>query len=174
MHPIRAGRIPCVADKNFAAQIRAGRNDHTLCAVLTVQLGHDALDVPILDLDRDDLCLMDGKPGRQLQRMFHIFVIPLAVGLDPQGMDCRAFALVEHPALQIGRIGGQTHHAAQCIQLPDQRSLGRSANAGIAGHIADGIQTHGEHRRFCAQRCGSVGGFNARMARADHDDVIIS
>ena len=42
---------------------------------------------------------MDGKARRQLKGVLHIFVVTLAVGLDAQGVDGRAFALVEHPAL---------------------------------------------------------------------------
>ena len=117
---------------------------------------------------------MDGKAGRQFQRVLHIFVVTFAVGLDPQGMDCRALALVQHPALQIGGIRRQTHHAAECIQFTYQRSFCRSANARIAGHIADGIQAHGKNSRLRAQCGRRMGRFNARMARTDHDDVIIS
>ena len=70
--------------------------------------------------------------------------------------------------------GRQTHHAAKCIQFTYQRSFCRSTNAGIAGHIADGIQAHGKNSRLRAQCGRRMGRFNARMARTNHDDVIIS
>ena len=60
---------------------------------------------------------MDGQTRRQFQRMFHIFVVALAVGLDAQRMDRRAFALVQHPTLQIGGVRRQTHHTAKSIQF---------------------------------------------------------
>ena len=42
------------------------------------------------------------------------------------------------------------------------------------GHIADGVQTHGEHGGPGAQ-CGSgVGRFDAGMPGTDHNDIIIS
>ena len=174
MHPVRAGGIPCITHKNFAAQIRAGGNDHALGAVFAVQLGHDALHTAVLGLNAHDLCLMDGKAGRQLKGVLHIFVVALAVGLHTQGVDSRAFAPVEHPALQIGGIRSKAHHAAQCIQFTYQRAFCSAANAGIAGHVANGIQTHGKHGRFRAQCRGGVGGFDAGVTGTDDDDVIIS
>ena len=174
MHAVRAGGIPRIAHKNFAAQIRAGGNDHALGAVLAVQLGHNALHMAVLRLNAHDLCLMDGKAGRPLKGMLHVFVVALAVGLHAQGVDSRALALVEHPALQIGGIRSKAHHTAQCIQFAYQRSFRCAANAGIAGHIANGIQTHGKHGRFRAQCRGGVGGFDAGVAGTDDDNVIIS
>ena len=53
----------------------------------------------VLHLDGNDFRLMDSQPRRQLKGVLHIFVVTLAVGLDAQGVDGRAFALVEHPAL---------------------------------------------------------------------------
>ena len=94
--------------------------------------------------------------------------------MHPQRVHGGAFALVQHPALQIGGVCRQTHHAAQRVHLPHQRALGGAADAGVAGHIADGVQTHGKDSRFCAQYSSCVGGFDARMAGADDDDIIIS
>ena len=174
VHPVRAGSIPRIPHKNFATEVGACSNDHALGSVLAVQLGDNALHVAVFHLDGNHFRLMDGKAGRQFQRVLHIFVVTFTVGLDPQGMDCRALALVQHPALQVGGIRRQTHHAAECIQFTYQRSFCCSTNAGIAGHIADGIQAHGKNSRLRAQ-CGCrMGRFNARMARTDHDDVIIS
>ena len=51
------------------------------------------LTLPLLHLDGNDFRLMDGKAGRQLQRVLHIFVVSFAVGLDAQGVDGRALPL---------------------------------------------------------------------------------
>ena len=174
VHSVRAGGIPRIAHKDLAAEVGARGDDHTFGPILAVQLGHNPLHMAVLHLDGDDLRLMDGQTRRQFQRMFHIFVVALAVGLDAQRMDRRALALVQHPALQIGGVRRQAHHAAESIQFTYQRPFCGPANAGVAGHIADGIQAHGEHRRLRAQRCSRMGRFNARMACADHNDVIIS
>ena len=174
VHPIRTGSIPRITDKNFTTQIGARGNDHTLCAVLPVQLGHNALDMAVLHLNAHHLGLMDGKAGREFKGVLHIFVVALAVGLNAQGMNGRAFALVQHPALQVGGIRRKAHHTAQRIQFTHQRSFCSSADAGIAGHVANGIQAHGKHRRFGTQRSSSVGRFNASVARAYYDHIIIS
>ena len=174
MHPVRAGGIPGIAHKNFAAQIRAGGQHHTLGAVLAVQLGDHALHMALLHLKAHYLGLMDGQTRGQFQRVLHVFVVALAVGLHPQGVYGRAFALVEHPALQIGGVRRQTHHTAQGIQLPHQRSLCGAADAGVAGHIADGIQAHGEHGGLRTQHSRRVGRFDAGMTGTNDNDVIVS
>ena len=58
---------------------------------------------------------MDGKAGSKLQCVLHVFVVAFAVGLYPQCVHRRALALVQHPALQVGGIRRQTHHAAKGI-----------------------------------------------------------
>ena len=174
VHPVRAGGVPCITHKNFAAQIRAGGNDHAFGAVFPVQLGHNALHTAVLGLDAHNLSLMDGKAGREFQCMLHIFMVALAVGLHTQGVHRRAFALVEHPALQISGICSKAHHAAKRIQFTYQRAFCRAANAGVAGHVANGIQTHSKHGRSRAQRCGGVSCLDAGVAGTDDDNVIIS
>ncbi len=46
VHSVRAGRIPRIPDKNFAAQVGARGNDNTLGPIFPVELGHHALDFP--------------------------------------------------------------------------------------------------------------------------------
>ena len=174
VHAVRARRIPRIAHKNFAAEVRAGGQHHALGGVFAVQLGDNALHMAVFHFQRHHLSLMDGQPRGLFQRVLHVFVVAAAVGLHPQCVHGGAFALVQHPALQIGGVCRQTHHAAQRVHLPHQRALGGAADAGVAGHIADGIQTHGKDGRFCAQHSSCVGGFDARMASADDDDIIFS
>ena len=174
VHPIRARRIPRIAHKNFAAEVRTGGKHHALGGVFAVQLGDNTLHMTVFHFQRHHLGLMDGQTRGLFQRMLHVFVVAAAVGLHPQCVHGGAFALVQHPALQVGGVCRQTHHAAQRVHLPHQRALGSAADAGVAGHIADGVQTHGKDSRFCAQHSSCMGGFDARMASADDDDIIIS
>ena len=174
VHPIRARRIPRIAHKNFAAEVRTGGKHHTLGGVFAVQLGDNTLHMAVFHFQRHHLGLMDGQTRGLLQRVLHVFVVAAAVGLHPQCVHGGAFALVQHPALQVGGVCRQTHHAAQRVHLPHQRALGSAADAGVAGHIADGVQTHGKDGRFCAQHSSCMGGFDARMASADDDDIIFS
>ena len=77
-------------------------------------------------------------------------------------------------AIEAEGIRRKAHHTAQRIQFAYQRSFCSSADAGIAGHVANGIQAHGKHRRFGTQRGSSVGRFNASVARAYYDHIVIS
>ena len=174
VHPVRAGSIPRIAHEYFAAEVRTGGQHHALGGVLAVQLGDNALHMTVLDFQRHHLGLMDSQTRGLFQHVLHVFVVAAAVGLHPQCVHGGAFALVQHPALQVGSVCRQTHHAAQRVHLPHQRALGGAADAGVAGHIADSVQTHGKDGRFCAQHSSCVGGFDARMASADDDDIIIS
>ena len=115
VHAVRAGGIPGIAHKDLAAQIRAGGQHHALCGVLAVELGNDALHPAVFHLKAHHLGLMDGKAGGKLQCVLHVFVVAFAVGLHPQCVHRRALALVQHPALQVGGIRRQTHHAAKGI-----------------------------------------------------------
>ena len=146
----------------------------TNAAEIAVELGNDALHPAVFHLKAHHLGLMDGKAGGKLQCVLHVFVVAFAVGLHPQCVHRRALALVQHPALQVGGIRRQTHHAAKGIQFTHQRSFCSAADAGVAGHIADGVQTHGEHGGLCAQCSGGVSRLDAGMPGTDHDDIIIS
>ena len=174
MHTVRAGGIPGIAHKDLAAQIGAGGQHHALCGVLAVELGNDALHMALLHLKAHYLGLMDGKAGGKLQCVLHVFVVAFAVGLHPQCVHRRALALVQHPTLQVGGIRRQTHHTAKGIQFTHQRSFCSATDAGIAGHIADGVQTHGKHGGPGAQCGGGVGRFDAGMPGTNDDHIIIS
>ena len=99
-------------------------------------------------------------------------MVALAVALQAQAVHGGALAEIQHPALQHGGIGRLGHLAAQGIQLPDKVALGGAADAGIAGHIADGIQRDGEDDGAAAQTGGGEGGFDAGVARADDGDIV--
>ena len=161
-----------ITHKNAAAQICAGRNHDRPAGIVSVQVGVNAADLPVLHINADDFSLMDVKVGGLFQRVLHPDMVSLAVGLYPQAVYGRAFAAVEHPALQVGRIGGKAHQAAQCIDLTHKMPLGRAADGRVAGHIADEIQRQREHRRPCPQPCRRVGSLYSRMPRPDDDDIV--
>ena len=83
-----------------------------------------------------------------------------------------AFAAVEHPALQIGGVCGQTHQPAERIDLPHKMPLGRAADGRVARHIADEIQRQRKHRGPCPQPCRRMRRLDPRMPRTDDNDVV--
>ena len=87
-------------------------------------------------------------------------------------MDCWAFSPVQHPVLNAAGVRRPAHFAAQCVQLPDQVSLSRAANGGVAGHVANGVQIDGKNDSFHSQPRSRQGRFNSSMPGA-HDRHII-
>ena len=101
-------------------------------------------------------------------------MVALAVALQPQAVHRGALAEIERPALQHGGVGRLGHLTAEGIQLPDKVTLGGAADAGVAGHIADGIQRDGKDDGTAAQPCGGKGGLDAGVACADDGDIELS
>ena len=162
------------AHKDAPAQGGAGGNDTGLAAVVAAQRREDAHDLAVLHIHAHHLGLVNVQILGLFQGVFHPHVVPFAVGLYPQAVHGGTFAPVEHPALQKGGVRPQAHQAAQGVHLPHQMPLGRAADGRVAGHVADKVQCQGEHGGFGAQHRRRMGGFDARVARAHHDHVIVS
>ena len=115
---------------------------------------------------------MDVEVGGLLQRVLHPDVVALAVCLHAQTVYGGALAAVEHPALQVGGVCGQTHQPAERIDLPHKMPLGRAADGRVARHIADEIQRQRKHRGPCPQPCRRMRRLYSRMPRTNDDDVV--
>lgn len=85
-------------------------------------------------------CLLEVEIFLLLDNLLHIDVIALPVRLHPQGVDGRAFAAVEHPALNKGSVRRLSHLAAQRVDLPHQMAFGGPADRRIAGHVGKAVQ----------------------------------
>ena len=120
----------------------------------------------------DHLALADGQMILGKERALHALLVFALIGLRAQGMHSRAFAAVEHAALQGGIVDGAAHFAAQCVHLAHQMSLARAADGGIAGHQGYRIQIEGKQQRFAAHARAGKRSLAARVARADYDDII--
>ena len=104
-----------------------------------------------------DMISADGKQGAALANASLSGALAKKIGAEKEAL-----------------TGLQAHHTAKSVQFTHQRTFCSSTNAGVTGHIADGIQTHGKDCRLCPQRGGGMGCLNAGMARTNDDDVIIS
>ena len=105
--------------------------------------------------------------------LHHLLVLP-AVGLSPQGPYSGALAPVEHAVLDAGFVRGLAHFTAQRVQFPDQMALARTADGGIAGHVAHCVQIDGEAHRAQAHPGRGQCSLNSRVARADDGDIKLS
>ena len=94
-----------------------------------------------------------------------------AVRLGAGGAHGRALAGVEHPELDARVIRGQTHGAAQRVDLLDQVALADTADGGVAGHLAEGLDVVRQQQGITPHARRGEGRLGARMAAADHDDV---
>ena len=122
----------------------------------------------------DDLGLAQMEVFLQLQSVLHAGAVLPAVDLGAQGMDGRTLAAVEHAALQKAFVGRAAHFAAEGVNLPDEMALCRPADGRVAGAIAHRVHIDGEDGRLTAEARRRQSGLNARVPRADDDDVVIS
>ena len=171
---VRTGGIAGLSHKDAASQIGAGGDDHGLGAVEGPQPGDNAGDAAVFHGDVGDLGLLKFQIFAAFQEMFHVFVVALAVGLHPQGMDRRAFAQIEHPALEKGGVGGHGHDAPQSVDLPHQMTLGGATDGGVTGQVGHPVQGKGKQGGFGSQLGGGMGCLDAGMACADHHHFIIA
>ena len=65
---------------------------------------------------------------------------PVLLTLTTRSAHTRPLVPVQGPELDSRGIGIDTHHAAQGVDLSDHVALCQSADCGITGHLADGIQ----------------------------------
>ena len=108
------------------------------------------------------------------ERVLHHGLILPPVGLRAQRVHGRPFAAVEHPVLNAGLIGRARHLPAERIELAHEVALARTADGGVAGHVADGIHIDGKADGVQPQPGGGQRGLNARVPRADNGDVAAS
>ena len=170
VHTVGAGFDHHLTGDDGAVQKGAGGDNHGLGFINGTQLGLYTGDGSIFCQNLQDLSLFQLQVFLLFQGVLHIFLIFAPVGLGPQGMDCRAFAFIQHPVLDAGVVCGNTHLPAQRVQLPDQVALAGAADGRIAGHIAHRVQRHGKQHRLQPHAGASQCRFDAGVTRADDSD----
>jgi hypothetical protein len=96
------------------------------------------------------------------------------VGLGPRRPDCRSAAAIQELELYACSVDCLTHQSAKRIDLPDQVTLRRAANRGIARHVRNGVSTESAQPDASPQSRRRPCGFHAGVAAADHDDIEIN
>ena len=115
--------------------------------------------------------LKQPEPGLVFQAAANGGLVQHAVGLGPGRTHCGALAGVENPELDAALVGGQRHGTAHGVDLLDQMPLADAADRRVAAHLAQRLNVVGEQQSLAAHAGRSQGGFGARMAPANHDDV---
>ena len=170
--PLRAALPLRLTDEDFTLQIYARAYHGGAAGNMIARFGYDCADAAPMGFQTDYLALADGQMILSKERALHALLVFVLIGLRAQGMHSRAFAAVEHAALQGGIVDGAAHFAAQCVHLAHQMSLARAADGGVAGHQGYRIQIEGKQQRFAAHARAGKRSLAARVARADYDDII--
>ena len=161
------------ADDNARLQIYAGADDGRLAGDAGARGGLHARHMAALHIDLLNLRLAQIQLFAVVHRAAHTLLVLLLVGLGAQTVHRRAFAGVEHTALNEHIVNRPAHLAAQRVQLAHQMALRRAADGRVAGHHGQGIQVQGGKQRAVPQARAGQRGLAARVARADDDDVVI-
>ena len=110
--------------------------------------------------------------------------MPAALAVDQQAVSQRVeyptgqplqtvqAAVVEQAHLDESLVGQLTHGAAQGVNLTDQMTLGRAADAGVAAHPANRIQIHGQQQGSAAHIGRRQRRFDSGVSPADHNDIV--
>ena len=69
-------------------------------------------------------------------------------------------------------VGDFAHDAAEGVDLADQVAFGDAADGGVAGHLRNQVQVHGDHGGPQPNAGAGAGGFAPGVARADDNDVV--
>ena len=171
-------RIPCPArgvivqpHMDLAVQESTRRQHHGLGLETDTHLGHGTHHPVTLHHQVIHRLLEQPQVGLVLQRAAHGGLVQNAVGLGAGGAHGRAFAGIQNPELDARLVGGQRHHAAQRVHLFDQVAFANAADAGVAAHLAQGLDVVGQQQSLAAHAGRGQGSLGSGVAAADNDDV---
>jgi hypothetical protein len=94
------------------------------------------------------------------------------VALRAWGPDGGSAAGVEQAELDSDGVGDFAHDAAEGVDFADKVAFGDAADGGVAGHLRDEVEVHGDHRGAEAQAGAGSGGFATGVAGSDDDDLV--
>ena len=104
----------------------------------------------------------------------HALLVFPFIGLSAERLHRRAFGGVEQTHLDLSGIGIDAHLAAEGVDLPYHMALGGPAHAGVTGHESDMVEAQRQQKGLHAQPRRGQRRFDAGMAAADDDNIVIS
>ena len=120
----------------------------------------------ILDRLRDDF-----KIGLRADGLLHMPAIELAVRLRARPLHGRPLGAVQHAELDARLVDHAAHQPVERIDLADEMPLAKTADRGIARHLADGFELMRDERRARAHARRRGGRLAARVPASHNDDV---
>jgi hypothetical protein len=113
------------------------------------------------------------QAGLRLQHFAHFHAVKLLVALGARAPDGRAARGVEQAELDADGIGDLAHDAAESVHFADEMPLGDAADGGIATHLGDQVEVHGDERGFKAHARRAHCRFAAGVTCAYHHHIVL-
>jgi len=117
--------------------------------------------------------LLDAEVGLALENLAHADAVHFLIALRARRPDGGAAAGIEQAELDADGVGDFAHDAAERVDFADEMALGDAADSGVAGHLRDEVEVHGDHGSFEAHARAGAGGLATGVTGADDDDVVI-
>ena len=156
-----------------AVQERAGRDHEGIARDRVAVLQRESGDAPLVDENPAGLADNPGDARLRVERRAHPGAVTAFVGLRARRPHGRTTAGVEQLELDAGRVDRETHQTAHRVDLADEMPLRGPADGRIAWHVRDGVvreRTDGDVESHPRRR---PRGFDARVPRPDHDDLVM-
>jgi hypothetical protein len=144
-----------------------------LAVVLDFQGGFDSKDRPITVEESEALSLAEVQVWFAFTDPFEPELVSFLVALSTRSPDRWTFLGVQHPELESSHVRGFAHLATQRVYLAGEMSLSQAANRRVAGHLSDGIRINGKQKSLTPHPGGGQGGFDAGMAGANNNHIIL-
>ena len=113
------------------------------------------------------------QAGLGFEHFAHFDAVELLVALGARAPDGGAARGVEQPELDADGVGHLAHDAAERVDFADQMALGHAADSGVAAHLRDEVQVHGDEGGLEAHARRSHGCLASGVSRAHHGDVVL-
>ena len=170
--PIPAAGVLHLADMRQAVQKSSGGDNHGagLDGAAVAQL--NARDAAVPNGKRRHFGLLDPKVGLLLENFAHADAVHLLIHLRARRPDGGAAAGVEKAELDADGVGELAHDAAEGVDLAHQVPLGDASDGGVARHLRDQVEVHGDHGGAETHARASAGGFAPGVTGADDHDVV--
>ena len=103
---------------------------------------------------------------------YHAHRVGSLVRLCPQRMHSRSLGNIQHLRLDKSPVDIFSHFPAEGIDFPDKVSLAAAADVWVARHQGNALHADGKNDCIQSEACAGKSCFAARMAGADHRDII--
>ena len=168
-----AGHVGHFPVEDLPPQVRAGAEDHRVGFEHFPGFRFHPLDLAILDQQLVDHQLFHVQVVLVFHHFFHDGVIQGFVCLGPESLYRIALAGVQHPHLDAGFIGCQSHLSSQGVDFPDQMAFGWSPHGRIAGHQGNIVHGQGGQQGLLPHPCRCQSRFASGMAGSHHYHIIM-